>query len=236
MKKIFFALLGLTLVGASYDASAASSMANMNKRITKAADILGDYEADFAHAIPTDLVDHAYCITAIPDVISAGFIFGGKRGRGISTCRTPQGWSNPVFTDISGASWGLQIGVQGTDMVLVWTRPTAREKLSKNDVTLGAGAAIAVGPVGRDARANTDFTLSSEVYSYSRSRGLYAGITLEGSVLDFDDDDNAKFYNNAPSVSILSSNGDARNQAIAHLMSALDSLSPASHAQIDIRY
>lgn len=146
--------------------------------------------------IPPALLNTAKGIAIIPGMIKAGFIIGGRHGSGIVVIRNDDsGWSNPAFITLTGGSIGWQIGVQSTDIILVFKGSRGIDNIMKGKFTLGADAAVAAGPVGRQAEAATDIELKVEIYSYSRSKGLFAGISLEGSGLQLDDDANVAFYN-----------------------------------------
>lgn len=145
--------------------------------------------------IPPSLLNRAQGIAIIPGMIKAGFIIGGRHGSGVIVIRNSEGgWSNPVFITLTGGSVGWQIGAQSTDIILVFKSRKGVDNIMKGKFTLGADAAVAAGPVGRQAEAATDIELKAEIYSYSRSRGLFAGISLEGAGLQIDDDANAAFY------------------------------------------
>lgn len=146
-------------------------------------------------AIPRDLLRHARAIAVIPNVIKAGFIFGGRHGNGLLSVRSADGtWSNPTFISLTGGSVGFQAGVSSTDVVLVFRTQRGVDGIVNGKFTLGADAAAAAGPVGRNAQASTDAQLKAEIYSYSRSRGLFAGVALDGSALTIDYDANAAVY------------------------------------------
>ena len=145
--------------------------------------------------MPPSLLNRAQGIAIIPGMIKAGFIIGGRHGSGIIVIRNSEGgWSNPAFITLTGGSVGWQIGAQSTDIILVFKSRKGVDNIMKGKFTLGADAAVAAGPVGRQAEAATDIELKAEIYSYSRSRGLFAGISLEGAGLQIDDDANAAFY------------------------------------------
>jgi len=145
--------------------------------------------------IPDRLLERAYAIAVVPDVTKVAFIAGGRRGTGVMVVRDKNGrFSNPVFVALTGGSFGWQAGVQSTDIVLVFTTRTGVEGITGGKVTLGADASVAAGPVGRQASIATDANFTAEVYSYSRNRGLFAGIALDGSVLSIDRSSNAEFY------------------------------------------
>lgn len=146
-------------------------------------------------SIPRDLLRDAKAIAVIPDMVKAGFIFGGRRGEGLISVKSPDGtWSNPSFITMTGGSIGFQAGVSSTDVVLVFRTQRGVDSIVDGKFTLGADAAAAAGPVGRNASASTDGQFKAEIYSYSRSRGLFAGVALDGSVLRIDYDANAAVY------------------------------------------
>jgi lipid-binding SYLF domain-containing protein len=156
---------------------------------TKAAKVFEEIMGTPDKGIPTDLLNKAECVAVFPSVVKAGFIVGGKAGRGVASCRTPTGWSAPAFLEIKGGSVGLQIGGQATDVILLFMNTEGLKKLIDNKVELGADASVAAGPVGREAAASTDASMSAEILSYSRSKGLFAGISLKGSVVSPDKSD-----------------------------------------------
>ena len=146
-------------------------------------------------AIPDRLLDEAKAIVVVPDTIKAGFIFGGRRGLGLMSVKTVDGtWSNPVFVKLAGASFGLQAGVQSADVILVFRSERGLDSIVNGKVTLGADAGVAAGPVGRNAAAATDGQLKAEIWSWSRARGLFAGIALDGAVLSIDNGANSSTY------------------------------------------
>ncbi len=146
-------------------------------------------------AVPRKLLEEAQAIAVIPDVVKAGLVVGGRHGRGLVSVRTADGtWSNPSFLSLTGGSLGFQAGVQATDVVLVFRTARGLDSLVHGKFTLGADAAVAAGPVGRTAEAKTDAQFKAEIYSYSRSRGLFAGVALDGSVLGIDHRANETVY------------------------------------------
>jgi lipid-binding SYLF domain-containing protein len=160
-----------------------------------ATQILEELSATPDTFIPDRLLDRAYAIAVVPDVTKVAFIAGGRRGSGVMVVRDKNGhFSNPVFIALTGGSFGWQAGVQSTDVVLVFTTRAGVEGITGGKVTLGADASVAAGPVGRQASIATDSNFTAEVYSYSRNRGLFAGIALDGSVLSIDRGANAAFY------------------------------------------
>ncbi len=164
-------------------------------RASEAVRVLQQIQAIPEAAIPDRLLDEARAIVVIPDTIKAGFMLGGRRGLGLMAVKTPQGtWSNPVFVKLAGASFGLQAGVQSADLVLVFRNERSLDSIVNGKVTLGADAGIAAGPVGRNAAAATDGQLKAEIWSWSRARGLFAGVALDGAVLSIDNGANRSTY------------------------------------------
>ena len=146
-------------------------------------------------AIPQDLLRDAKAIAVIPDLLKVGFVFGGRRGEGLVSVKSPNGtWSNPSFITMTGGSVGFQVGVSSTDVVLIFRTQRGVDSIVRGKFTLGADASAAAGPVGRTASAATDEQLKAEIYSYSRTRGLFAGVALDGSALRIDYDANAAVY------------------------------------------
>ena len=144
--------------------------------------------------IPQDLLEKAECVAVFPSVIQAGFIVGGRGGRGVASCRTTEGWSAPAFFTLGGGSVGFQIGAQSTDFVMLFMNTDGLDSLLSNEFTLGGDASVAAGPVGRQAGASTDLKLEAKILSYSRARGVFAGIALTGATLRQDLDQNAEMY------------------------------------------
>ena len=164
-------------------------------RATNAVRVLKEVMEAPDKSIPQDLLRDAKAIAVIPDRIKAGFIFGGSRGEGLISVKSPDGtWSNPSFITMTGGSVGFQAGVSSTDVVLVFRTQRGVDSIVRGKFTLGADASAAAGPVGRTASAATDAQMKAEIYSYSRSRGLFAGVALDGSVLRIDYDANKEVY------------------------------------------
>src|SRR5512134_111173 len=164
-------------------------------RVESAAEVMDKIMQIPEQAIPPSLMANAHGIAIIPGIIKVGFVIGGQYGNGVLLVRRADGsWSNPVFITLMSGSVGWQIGAQATDFVIVFKSPRSVEGIMKGKYTLGADAAVAAGPVGRRAEAATDVELKAEIYSYSRSRGLFAGISLEGSSLQIDHEGDAAFY------------------------------------------
>jgi SH3 domain-containing YSC84-like protein 1 len=160
----------------------------------KAAEALREIMGIPEKAIPKGILDEADCVAVFPSTIKGGFIFGVRKGDGVISCRTASGWSSPAFLDLSGGSVGAQIGAQSTDYVLLFMNRSGADKLLTNKLTLGGEASVAAGPVGREAGASTDWKLNSQILSYSRSKGLFAGVELKGVVISIDDSDMKDVY------------------------------------------
>jgi lipid-binding SYLF domain-containing protein len=174
--------------------------------------------------IPPVLLKDALGVMIIPGVIKVGFVIGGRYGTGILTVRDEKGnWTDPVFVKIAGGSLGWQIGAQSTDLVLVFKTKKSVDGILGGEFTLGADISVAAGPVGRSAEGATDMTLKSEIYSYSRTRGLFAGIAMDGAALMIDDDADASFYGGKEidPKSILARDGGKRTSTIKELLQLL---------------
>ena len=144
--------------------------------------------------IPEEVLSNAKCILVVPDLIKGGFIIGGKHGRGVATCRTAKGWSAPAFVSVGGGSWGLQIGVEGVDLIMLVMNDRGMQHLLSAKFALSGEGSVAAGPVGRHASAGTDWKMNTEMLTYSRSKGVFAGLTLEGAVIQQDDDSTVAIY------------------------------------------
>lgn len=186
-------LLGAALLLPAMAAHADDDTPQM--RADNAVRVLNEIEQAPDKSIPVDLLREATAIAVIPDVLKVGFVFGGRRGEGLVSVKKPDGtWSDPSFVSFGGGSVGFQIGVSSTDVILVFRTEQGVHSIATGKLTLGVDANAAAGPVGRNASASTDGRLRAEIYSYSRSRGLFAGVALDGSVLKMDYDANAAVY------------------------------------------
>jgi SH3 domain-containing YSC84-like protein 1 len=145
-------------------------------------------------AVPRDILDGAECVAVFPQVLKAGFVLGARGGRGVASCRTTSGWSAPAFFNLKGGSVGLQIGAQSTDFVLLFMNKNGLNRLMGDKFEIGGDASVAAGPVGRQAGASTNVRMDAEILSYSRSKGLFAGLELKGVVITLDDDDMIAVY------------------------------------------
>jgi lipid-binding SYLF domain-containing protein len=144
--------------------------------------------------IPEEVLSNAKCIVVVPDLIKGGFIFGGKHGRGVASCRTADDWSAPAFVAVGGGSWGLQIGVEDVDLVMLVMSDQGFQHLLSSKFELTGEGSVAAGPVGRHASAGTDWKMNTEMLTYSRSKGVFAGLTLEGAVVEQDNDSTRAIY------------------------------------------
>ncbi|HEX7281673.1 MAG TPA: lipid-binding SYLF domain-containing protein [Vicinamibacterales bacterium] len=195
MKK--FAFVFILLVVASHTLTAQAS--EEAKRISIAGTVLDEIMSASDQAVPRSIMEKAEGIAVFPSLLRGGIVIGGQRGRGILSVRDKKtgGWSSPAFLTITGGSVGAQIGGQAIDLVLVINNQRGLEQLVKNQFKIGADAAVAAGPVGRDASASTDIQMRAQILSYSRARGLFAGVTLNGSTIRQDRDANERFYGTA---------------------------------------
>jgi lipid-binding SYLF domain-containing protein len=186
----------LAAIGAAMIVNFAQAGAREEGRLLTATEVLEEVRAMPDVRLPDTLLAHAYGIAVIPDVTKVAFIFGGRHGNGVLATRDKltSPWSNPVFVSLTGGSWGFQAGAQSSDIILVFTTKTGIEGIAGGKLTLGADASVATGPVGRQGSAATDMTFHSEIYSYARTRGLFGGVALDGSVLSIDRSANAGFY------------------------------------------
>jgi SH3 domain-containing YSC84-like protein 1 len=190
-------------VGVSWSADKEES--DINKRIDNAAKVLNEIMATPDKAIPDKVMRDAKCVAVIPSMVKIAVGFGGNHGKGVATCRTGAGWSAPAPITITGGSWGLQLGGQAIDLVMIVTNQAGMDHLLSSKFKLGADASAAAGPVGRDAAADTDIKMRSEVLTYSRARGLFAGVDLSGAAITQDKDETRLLYGKfVPFTEILS--------------------------------
>lgn len=175
-------------------ANAASSKHDLKDRIDAAKTVLDQIMQAEDSTIPLNILQQATCVGVIPGMIKGAFVFGAQYGQGVVTCRTGHGWSAPVFIRAAGGSWGLQIGGQSTDLILVAVNDRGFQDLLKNKFKIGADASAAAGPVGRAGQAATDWKMNAELLSYSRNKGLFAGISLDGTSISQNKDDTETFY------------------------------------------
>jgi lipid-binding SYLF domain-containing protein len=195
-------------------------------RLAHAGEVLHQIMSAPDSGIPEEVLDHAKCVAVVPHLIKGGFVFGGENGKGVATCRTEKGWSAPAFFAITGGSWGLQIGVEGVDLVLIIQNERGMQRLLSSKFELGADASVAAGPVGRHTSADTDWMLNAEVLTYSRARGIFAGLALNGAAIHSDEDSTRAVYGHAvPTSTIL--HGEIPSPAQAQPF--LDAVREAKH-------
>jgi SH3 domain-containing YSC84-like protein 1 len=185
----FLAMLGLgTLCWAG------SSREDATDRLENATQVMHEIMRAPDNGIPEEVLEHAKCVAVVPHMVKGGFVFGAKGGKGVATCRTADGWSAPAFITISGGSWGLQIGVEAIDLVMIIQHQKGVQKLLSSNFHIGADASAAAGPVGRHAEAGTDWKMDTEILTYSRAKGVFAGLTLEGASIRQDSDSRHAIY------------------------------------------
>ena len=197
MRAILTAAVVLALVTvelAAAQSGSARDIADEVEQTQKASRIFSEIMDAPDRAIPRNILDNAKCVAVFPSVIKAAFGIGGRGGRGVASCRTANGWSNPAYFTLGGASFGFQIGVESTDLVMLVMNDAGMESLLKTNFELGGDASVAAGPVGRDAGASTDLKLNAQILSYSRSKGVFAGVALKGAVIETADGDMRDVY------------------------------------------
>ncbi len=163
-------------------------------RVAAAGTVLDEIQGAPDNRIPEEVLASAECVAVVPSMLNAGFVFGGRYGRGVASCRNEKGWSAPAFFTITGGSFGLQIGGQAVDLVMLIMNKNGMNALLSSQFKLGADASAAAGPVGRHASASTDWKMKAEVLTYSRSRGIFAGLELSGAIIKQDKDSTREFY------------------------------------------
>jgi lipid-binding SYLF domain-containing protein len=192
MKKLLASVaLGFLLSGTAF---AGSSRADLQARVDQAKVVLDEIMGAEDGGIPAGIMQNAYCVGVVPGLKKGAFVFGGQYGQGIVTCRTGHGWSAPVFIRMAGGSWGLQIGAQSTDLVLIAVNKQGFQDLLKSKFKIGADASAAAGPVGRHGQAATDWKMNAELLTYSRCKGLFAGIDLDGTSVSQNSDDTQRYF------------------------------------------
>jgi len=194
MRRLAGILCGLALATTSLAGFAQVDMQKLTDRLDAAQAVMNEIMATPDKGIPQGILSGASCVVVIPAYKKGAFVVGAQYGQGVATCRTPRGWSAPVFVQLAGGSFGWQIGGQSTDLVLIAMNQNGLQDMLKNKVKLGADAAASAGPVGRNAQAGTDWKLNAEFLTYSRSKGLFAGLDLDGTVLSQNKDDTRVEY------------------------------------------
>jgi SH3 domain-containing YSC84-like protein 1 len=225
MKKFFCVLLLLSL--------AAPLMADDREkdkdRLQSAATVLDDVMSAPDKGIPEEILSSAKCLAVVPSLLKGGFIVGGAYGKGVASCKTEKGWSAPAFFRVEGGSFGLQIGGQAVDYIMVIMNDQGMQNLLASKFKLGADASVAAGPVGRHAEGSTDWKLRAQVLTYSRSRGVFAGITLNGASIRQDQDDTRAFYGRmVPFKTLLTGNFSPTPTDATPWMSALSKYAPGT--------
>jgi lipid-binding SYLF domain-containing protein len=191
MKRWFVLMAMVSLAAMSW---ADETRQTAEDRLQHAGEVLRQVMATPDKGIPQEVLDHAKCIAVVPHLIKGGFIFGAEGGRGVATCRTEHGWSAPAFFSVEGGSWGLQIGAEGIDLVMIIQNDRGMQQLLGSKFQIGADASAAAGPVGRHASADTDWKMNAEILTYSRAKGAFAGLTLNGAAVHQDSDSMHAFY------------------------------------------
>jgi len=199
---------------------------DVTERLQMATEVLSQMASAPDKGIPEEVLDSAKCIAVVPHLVKGGFIFGGKHGRGVATCRTASGWSAPAFISVGGGSAGLQIGVEGVDLIMLIMNDKGMQQLLSSKFQISGEGSAAAGPVGRHASAGTDWKMDTEMLTYSRSKGAFAGLTLEGAVVQQDSDSTRSVYGNDVSFkSVLQGNVPTPNIAKAFMQA----VAQASH-------
>jgi len=196
MKRLLFVwvVVGLAAMAFAADAKASDKESKAQDRVQAAADVLNEIQGAPDQGIPEEVLGSAECLAVVPSMLKGGFVVGANYGRGLASCRTPKGWSAPAFFSVKGGSFGLQIGGQAVDLVMLIMNDDGMHKLLSSKFKLGADASVAAGPVGRHAAADTDWKMRAQILSYSRARGIFAGLELNGTVIKQDKDSTREFY------------------------------------------
>ncbi len=194
MRKLAVLTLLVSLCGAAFGADDQQKDSKAVDRAQAAADVLNEIQSAPDSGIPEEVLGKAECVAVVPSMLKGGFILGAKYGRGLASCRTPKGWSAPAFFTIGGGSVGFQIGGQAVDLVMLIMNNDGMQHLLSSQFALGADASVAAGPVGRHAEGNTDWKMRAQVLTYSRTRGVFAGVSLNGARMQQDKSSTREFY------------------------------------------
>jgi lipid-binding SYLF domain-containing protein len=194
MKKLLLLTLVLSLCSFSPAADEPAKESKAADRVQAAADVLNEIQSAPDSGMPEEILGKSECVAVVPSMLKGGFIVGAKYGRGLASCRTPKGWSAPAFFLVEGGSVGFQIGGQAVDLVMLIMNNDGMQHLLSSKFALGADASVAAGPVGRHAEGNTDWKMRAQVLTYSRARGVFAGVSLNGAVMKQDKDSTREFY------------------------------------------
>lgn len=207
MKKLIGLVVVLLLAGVALADTPAD-------RMQKAGQVLQQIMATPDKGIPNEVFDKAKCVAVVPHMLKGGFVFGAKHGKGVAICRTASGWSAPEFFTIGGGSWGAQIGVEGVDLVMMIMNQEGMDQLLKNRFQVGGSASASAGPVGRHASAGVDWKMNTPILTYSRSKGVFAGVDLEGAVIEPDEDAMREVYGHmVPANDVLTGKVPVPNSA-----------------------
>ena len=194
MKKLLPLMLMVSLCSLVAAADDQPKPSKATDRVQAAAEVLNEIQSAPDSGIPAEILGRSECVAVVPSMLKGGFIVGAKYGRGLASCRTPKGWSAPAFFQIEGGSFGFQIGGQAVDLVMLIMNDEGMQHLLSSKFALGADASVAAGPVGRHAEGNTDWKMRAQVLTYSRARGIFAGVSLNGAVVKQDKDSTRDFY------------------------------------------
>ena len=194
MKKLVLLTLFASLCSFSFAADDQPKESKATDRLQAAADVLNEIQSAPDSGIPQEILSRSECVAVVPSMLKGGFIVGAKYGRGLASCRTPKGWSSPAFFTVKGGSVGFQIGGQAVDLVMLIMNNDGMQHLLSSQFALGADASVAAGPVGRHAEGNTDWKMRAQVLTYSRARGVFAGVSLNGAVVKQDKNSTREFY------------------------------------------
>ena len=194
MNKLLLLTLVVWLCSCVYAADEPAKESKATDRVQAAADVLNAIQSAPDSGVPNEILSRADCVAVVPSMLKGGFVVGGKYGRGLASCRTPKGWSAPAFFTVKGGSFGFQIGGQAVDLVMLIMNNEGMQRLLSSQFALGADASVAAGPVGRHAEGNTDWKMRALVLTYSRARGVFAGVSLNGAVVKQDKDSTRDFY------------------------------------------
>jgi len=233
MKKLLAVCLVSALGFLGINAWAGTAGQDTVERLRLSTEVLTALMATPDNGIPEEVLDNAKCMIVVPHLIKGGFIFGANHGRGIASCRTSSGWSAPAFVSVNGGSWGLQIGVEGVDLVMLIMNDQGLQHLLSSKFKISGEGSAAAGPVGRHASAGTDWKLNTEMLTYSRAKGVFAGLTIEGAVVEQDDDSTRAIYHKkVPFRTTLSGKTATPEVATAFMKAVSDASKQARTAEV----
>ena len=227
MKKLMLLIVVLSLGCLSW---AGSAREDATDRLDHAAKVLHEIMQAPDNGIPEEVLEHAKCVAVVPHLMKGGFIVGAEHGKGVATCRTAKGWSAPAFITVSGGSFGFQIGVEGVDLVMIIQNEHGMQRLLSSDFKIGADASASAGPVGRHASAGTSWKLDTEILTYSRSKGAFAGIAVDGASVRQDVDSTRAIYNKKIGQRAILSGSVATPSVAASFMTAVRNSSGLARA------